>query len=59
MGIYLIEKKIDADVINVGKEIIILVLGVVTFNSSEFFRIIRRGYVNVLIFRVSFQNLPN
>lgn len=50
IGLYFVEGMEDVDLINVGKEIIIEVMGVFYFDSVELFVMIRGGYIDLVIF---------
>lgn len=50
IGFYFLEGMEDVDLINVGKEMIIEVIGVFYFDSVELFVMIRGGYIDLVIF---------
>lgn len=52
MGCYLIESEIDVDMINVGKEMVMVIMGVFIFSSVESFVMICGGYVDFIVFGV-------
>lgn len=52
MGCYLREDEVDVDMINVGKEMVIVIIGVFIFNLVESFVMIRGGYVDFIVLGV-------
>lgn len=52
IGLFLIDVEVDVDLINVGKQMVIVCVGVSYFGSYDSFVMIRGGYVNLVIFGV-------